>query len=146
MADHLVLSFSILGWVRSLHVLLGVGAGHPPAGHQHDNVPDVCDVGNGPQRVVHHGLLGATGRAGESAHRTLELTRWLSSSLIPAEDGTWETWARDKPSLPNLWILPSRPEEFSLVNEEQEVCVGEKQILNILHCAESPVVNLKRYI
>ena len=57
MADHLVLPFSILGWVGGFHVLLGVGAGHPPAGHQHNNVPYICDVGNGPQRVVHHGFL-----------------------------------------------------------------------------------------
>ena len=57
MADHLVLPFSILGWVGGFHVLLGVGAGHPPAGHQHNYVPDICDVGNGPQRVVHHRFL-----------------------------------------------------------------------------------------
>lgn len=62
MADHLVLSFSILGWVRSLHVLLRVGTGHPSAGHQHDNVPNVCDVGNGPQGVIHHRLLGVRDR------------------------------------------------------------------------------------
>ena len=57
MADHLVLPFSVLGWVGGFHVLLGVGAGHPPAGHQHNYVPDICDVGNGPQRVVHHRFL-----------------------------------------------------------------------------------------
>lgn len=57
MADHLVLPLSILGWVGGFHILLGVGAGHPPAGHQHDDVSDVCDIGNGPQRVVHHRLL-----------------------------------------------------------------------------------------
>lgn len=57
MADHLVLPFSILGRVRGFHILLGVGARHPPTGHQHNDVPDVCDVGNGPQRVVHHRLL-----------------------------------------------------------------------------------------
>lgn len=65
MTDHLVLPFSILGWVRGLHILLGVGAGHPPAGHEHDDVPNVCDVGNGPQRVVHHRLLEGKDRAGE---------------------------------------------------------------------------------
>ena len=56
-ADHLVLPLSILGRVGGFHVLLGVGARHAPAGHQHDDVPDVCDVGDGPQRVVHHRLL-----------------------------------------------------------------------------------------
>lgn len=87
MADHLVLSFSILGRVRGLHIFLGVRTGHPPAGHQHDDVANVCDVGNGPQRVVHHRFLEVKGRGGESAHRTLKLLRCLSSSLIPAEVG-----------------------------------------------------------
>lgn len=73
MADHLVLSFSILGWVRGLHILLGVGARHPSAGHQHDNVANVCDVGNSPQRVIHHRLLEVKGWGRWVAYRTKNL-------------------------------------------------------------------------
>lgn len=59
-ANHLILPFSILGWVGGFHVLLGVGARHSPACHQDDDVPDVCYIGDGPQRVVHHRLLEGT--------------------------------------------------------------------------------------
>lgn len=39
---------------RVLQVLLGAaGPDHLPPGHQHHHVPDVCDVGDGPQRQVH---------------------------------------------------------------------------------------------
>lgn len=56
-AYHLVLALAVLPWVRGLHILLRVGSRHPAPGHQDHYVADVCDVGDGPQRVVHHGLL-----------------------------------------------------------------------------------------
>lgn len=58
MADHFVLSLSILGRVRCFHIILGVRPWHSPTSHQNNYIPYVCDVRNGPQGMIHHGFLG----------------------------------------------------------------------------------------
>lgn len=58
MADHFILPLPILGGVRCFHIILGVRSWHSPAGHQYNYIPNICNVGNGPQRMIHHSFLG----------------------------------------------------------------------------------------
>lgn len=50
-ADH----FGRLGnFVAGIFAVL---SDHTPSGHQHHQVPNISDVGNGPQGVIHHNFL-----------------------------------------------------------------------------------------
>lgn len=60
MADHLILALAVLTWLRGFHVLLRISARHPAPRHQNHYAADVSDVGDSPQRVVHHSFLKGT--------------------------------------------------------------------------------------
>lgn len=56
-ADHLILLLPLLGTRGGLDAVLGGRPGHAAPGHQHHDVPNIRDVGDGAQGVVHHGFL-----------------------------------------------------------------------------------------
>lgn len=61
MADHLILLLPLLGPRGGLDAVLRGRPGHAAPGHQHHDVPNVRDVGDGAQGVVHHGFLSGEG-------------------------------------------------------------------------------------
>lgn len=57
MADHLILFLGLWGSRSGLNAVLRGRTRHSPASHQHHDVPDVSNVRDGAQGVVHHRLL-----------------------------------------------------------------------------------------
>lgn len=72
MAYHLVLLLRLGCPGRGFDTVLGGRARHPASRHQHHDVSNVSDVGNGTQRVVHHRFLSYQRKSGQTRPRKFQ--------------------------------------------------------------------------